>query len=63
MLQFVPVTDDLIESPNLPNHWQLVPYQVDHPCFRWSLCESPRPEVSDRSRPPSRPARRARKPE
>ena len=63
MLQFVPVTDDLIESPNLPNHWQLVPYQVDHRCFRGSLSEAPRPVVSDRSRTPSRPARRARKPE
>ena len=38
MKQFVPVTDELIDEPNLPSHWQLVPYQVDHHCFRWSVC-------------------------
>ncbi len=38
MLQFVPVTDELMEQGDLPHHWPLVPYQVDHDCFRWSLC-------------------------
>lgn len=52
MLQFIPATDELMESPDLPGHWRLVPYQVDHPCFRWSLCDSVQPDT-----PAGRPTR------
>lgn len=47
MKQFVPVTDELIDQPNIPSHWQLVPYQVDHPCFRWSVCNEPGMDTPD----------------